>query len=186
MPTFDPRPNQKFAERIREFDYPGALFSIAALVSIIMAINFGGTLYSWKSGQIIALFVVGGILVIVFGLQQAFAVFTRNQARMFPVHFLGNKEAVLLFILTAASNCAGFIPIYYIPLYFQFTRGDAALKAAIRLLPLICMISATILANGALMSKFGYYQPWYVGGSVLILIGGVLFCEYLKYLSDDR
>lgn len=145
-----------------------------------MAINFGGTLYAWNSGQIIALFVVAGILTIVFALQQAFSIFTRNQDRMFPVHFLRNKEAVLLFVITAAGNCAAFIPIYYIPLYFQFTRGDAALKAAVRLLPLICTISATILVNGALMSKFGYYQPWYVGGNVLILIGGVLFCMCLK------
>jgi MFS family permease len=54
LPPFDPRPNQKYAKRIREFDHPGALLSIAALVSIIMAINFGGTLYAWDSGQIIA------------------------------------------------------------------------------------------------------------------------------------
>lgn len=186
MPTFDPRPHQTFAERIREFDYPGAFLSIAALVSIILAINFGGTLYAWNSGQIIALFVVAGILFIVFGLQQVFTIFTRKQDRMFPIHFLRNREAVLLFILTATANCAGFIPIYYIPLYFQFTRGDAALKAAIRLLPLICMISSAILVNGALMSKFGYYQPWYVGGSILILVGGILFCMYWKYLLNDR
>ncbi len=182
LPPFDPRPNQKYAERIREFDYPGALLSIAALVSIIMAINFGGTLYAWDSGQIIALFAVAGILTIMFSLQQVFTIFTRNQDRMFPIHFLNNKEAVLLFILTAAGNCAAFIPIYYIPLYFQFTRGDAALEAAVRLLPLICLISSTILFNGALMSKFGYYQPWYVGGSILILVGGILFCTYLKCL----
>ncbi|MCJ1360924.1 hypothetical protein MMC16_000019 [Acarospora aff. strigata] len=174
LPSFDPRPDTPYGARFVQFDYLGALLSIGTLVSIIMAISFGGTLYAWSSGQIIALFVVAAVLVILFAFQQVFTLFTRIQDRMFPVQFVKNKEAVLLFILTAAANTAGFIPIYYIPLYFQFTQGDTALDSGIRLLPLIFLLSATILVNGALMSKFGYYQPWYVAGNALALIGSVL------------
>lgn len=42
-----------------------------------------------------------------------------------------NVNAVFLFIGAAAVNTAGFLPIYYIPLYFQFTRGDGAIGGAI-------------------------------------------------------
>lgn len=64
---------------------------------------------------------------------------------------------VLLFVLAAACNAMVFIPIYYIPMYFQYTRADSALSSAIRLLPLIFLLCATILVNGYLMTKFGYY-----------------------------
>ena len=163
-----------YGQRVKEFDYLGAVLSVGMLVCIIMPINFGGTLYAWKSGAVIALFVIAGLLVITFFTQQTFNIFTRIDHRMFPVQFFRNKEAVLLFMLTSAANAAGFITIYYIPLYFQFAKGETPLNAAVKLLPLIFLTSATILVNGGLMGKFGYYQPWYVGGSALILIGGVL------------
>ena len=105
---------------------------------------------------------------------------------MFPVQFLKRKEPVLLFILMAASNAGGFIPIYYIPTYFEFTRGDQPLHSAVRLLPLIVLISTTILVNGGFVSKTGYYQPWYIAGSVLTLVGGVLFCKLFHRVSASN
>lgn len=166
--------------RVREIDYLGALLSIGTLVSIIMAINFGGTLYAWNSGQVIALFVLAAFLVTIFALQQWFSFTTSESERIFPVHFLAKKEAVLLFVLCSAANAGGYVPLYYIPLFFQFTRGDDALKAAVRLLPFVFPYSFTVITNGALMSKFGLYQPWYLVGSGLLLIGGAVCCKYQK------
>ncbi|KAI9835615.1 MAG: hypothetical protein M1837_003704 [Sclerophora amabilis] len=174
LPSFDPRAGQSYSERARQFDYLGAALSVGTLACIIMAISFGGTTYAWDSGPSIALFVVAGVLLIGFAVQQASTFLTKVPERMFPVQFLKIREAVLLFICAAASNTAGFVTIYYIPVYFQFTRGDAVLDSAIRLLPLIFMISSTILISGALMAKFGYYQPWYVGGNILALVGAIL------------
>ena len=176
LPPFDPRGGQKLYSRIREFDIIGAILSIAVLVCTIMATNFGGTLYPWNSGQIISLFVVAGALLIVFALQQKFAILTRPSGRMFPLDFLLNKDAILLFLLGCVANAGGYVPLYYIPLYFQFTRGNAALEAAVRLLPLVFLFSSTVIINGALMSKYGVYQPWYTVGSVLLIVGGVLSC----------
>ncbi|KAI1075118.1 major facilitator superfamily domain-containing protein [Whalleya microplaca] len=174
IPSFKPRAGTKSTELIREFDIVGSVLVIATLMTLIMAINFGGAVYAWNSGQTIALFVVAGVLLIAFAVQQSFVLFTSTPNRIFPVHFMRNWNAILLFLCAAAVNAAGFIPIYYIPLYFQFTRGDTAIEAAVRLLPLIFVLSAAILANGHLMSRFSYFQPWYIFGSALALIGGVL------------
>ncbi|MCJ1392118.1 hypothetical protein MMC18_004985 [Xylographa bjoerkii] len=175
LPSYDPQPkNTSFRDRARNFDVLGAALSTGSIICLLMAINFGGAMYEWNSGQTIALFVISGILFIAFGVQQWLAWLTTTAERMFPAHILGMMEANLLFVAAAGCNAAGFIPIYYIPTYFQFTRGDSALEAAVRLLPLIVLLSATIIANGYLMSKLGYYQPWYLVGSVLALVGNVL------------
>lgn len=180
LPDFDPTFGQKAIwARFREIDYLGSLLSIGTLTSIIMAINFGGTLFAWNSGQVIALFAVAALLSAAFALQQAFCFLTTQSGRLFPVQFLALKEATLLFILSSAANAGGYIPLYYIPLFFQFTRGDDALKAAVRLLPFVFLYSFTVISNGALMSRFGLYQPWYIAGSVLLLIGGALSCKQL-------
>jgi len=176
IPSFKPRAGTKSLELVREFDIVGTVLSMGAITTLIMATNLGGALYEWNSGQIIALFVVSFVLFIVFALQQTYTIFTTLTTRIFPIQFMRNWNAVLLFCLAAAVNTAGFIPIYYVPLYFQFTRGDSAIQAAVRLLPLIFVLSAAILANGHLMARFSYFQPWYLFGSVLTLIGGVLLC----------
>ena len=182
LPSFDTRPGTKTSTRIRDIDYLGAILQVGFFVSGIMAINFGGTTYAWNSGQTITLFVVSGILLVLFALQQSLNLLTSVNNRMFPVHFLKMKEPVLLFILMAANNAGAFVLMYYIPLYFQFTRGVSSLNSGVRLLALIIAVTITIMLNGGVLSKTGYYQPWYVFGSVLILIGGVLICKSIMSL----
>jgi MFS family permease len=163
LPSFDPQPKAvSFLGRAKNFDFVGAALSIASIVCLVMAINFGNALYAWNSGQIISMFVLSFILLIAFAVQQKFAWCTTKAERMFPTHLVRNREANLLFICAACANTAAFLPIYYLPVYFQF------------LLPLITILSATIIANGYLMSKLGYYQPWFIGGAALALAGNVL------------
>lgn len=174
IPGFQPAPGRTAIDRVKEIDFVGTFLSIGSLVCLVMAINFGGVLYAWRSGQIIALFVVASVLFVAFCAQQGLALLTTKERRLFPVVLLRNKEAMLLFVLTATFNSAAFIPIYYIPTYFQFTRGDGPLDAGVRLLPLIIFITFMIIVNGTVLSKGGYYMPWFLGGSVVSLIGCVL------------
>ena len=75
----------------------------------------------------------------------------------------------------AAFGC--FISIYYLPLYFQFTRGATAMQTSVYMLPFILFLSASVLLNGHFMSKTGYYYPWYIFGSALQVVGAALLCE---------
>ncbi|KAH0282776.1 MFS general substrate transporter [Aureobasidium namibiae CBS 147.97] len=160
---------------LARLDTAGVVLSIGCLVCLVMGINFGGTLYVWYSTPIIVPMVLAGVLLIAFILQQKLALFTTKSCRLFPAALLTNREAILLFVLTATFNSAGFIPIYYIPTYFQFTRGDSPLESGIRLLPLIMTITFMIIVNGSYLSKGGYYMPWFLVGSLLVLVAGVLF-----------
>lgn len=174
LPPFDPRPGVPYKKRLSELDYLGTVLMVGACVTGVMAINFGGIIYPWKSAQTIACFVVSGVLFIVFGLQQVFCVLTTEESRIFPCQFLKNKTLVILFMHMSASVTIFFVPIYFIPLFFQFAKNDSAIEAGVRLLPLICFLIFATTLNGALMSKYGYYMPWYLVGGCLALIGGAL------------
>lgn len=179
LPSYNPRAGKQSPseEQRKKFDIIGAILSSGAIMSLAMAINFGGVVYPWRSGQTIALFIVSLILLIAFALQQTFCWFVDESERMFPVQFLSNMEADLLFIAAACGNAAMFIPLFYLPVYFQFSRGDSALEAAVRMLPFITLLCATILSSGYLMGKLGYFQPWYLVGAALALVGHVLLCK---------
>ena len=177
IPSTSPAAGVAWKDRFAKFDYLGMVLSMGGLTCLIMGLNFGGTLYAWNSGKNIAFFVVSGVILIVFTAQQMLLFATSERRRMFPLHFFKIKEAVLLFCLCALSNGTVYVAIFYIPIYFEFARGDSAMDAAVRLLPLIFMIVFFVILSGGIMTKWGYYWPWYLGGFPLALGGAIWFCE---------
>lgn len=174
IPSKDPAPEVPYRQKLSNFDWVGSLLNVAAFATLVMAINFGGTLYAWNSGQIIALFIVSGALWILFGIQQGFTIASSLQGRLLPMHLFRQKEPTLLFFACAAVGMVTYPTVYYIPIYFQFTRGDDAIQSAVRLLPFIFILIVAIQSNGALMSRFGYYKPWYLLGSIVALTAAIL------------
>ena len=157
---------------------------IGAFISGTMAISFGGAMYPWDNRRIIGLFCCSGACWIAFGTQQSLSVGTNQRDRLFPVETLRRLDMVILFVQAAASVACVFIPIYFLPLYFQFVRNDHPLQAAVRLLPFIfCFVFATVF-NGIVMGKTGYYMPWYLGGGVMLLVGGVLMHRVDQFTND--
>ena len=174
LPNKDPRPGVSQRDRAREMDYIGAILTMGAFISGVMAVSFGGVTYPWNSGQIIGLFCCSGVLFILLGIQQVFTLLTTIARRLVPVEFFGSRTVLILFAATAAGGTAIFVPVYMAPIYFQFTRGDGALESGVRLLPFIMLMIVAVIANGALLSKFGLYMPWYLVGGILVTVGGAL------------
>jgi MFS family permease len=182
LPNPDPRPGFTVKQRLQQIDWVGAPLMVGAIVSFTMAINFGGIIYDWDSGSEIALWVVSGVLFIVLGVQQGFCIGTTAEKRIFPVEMLTSRKfsrtTIIMFCTTAAGGAAIFVPVYFIPLLFQFARGDSAIKAGVRLLPFICVLVFITLFEGALFSlpsgKFGLYMPWFLVGGVISVAGGAL------------
>lgn len=115
LPSYDPRPGVKQTQRIRQLDAVGMILETGALVSGIMAISFGGALYAWSSATIIGLFVCSGILWILFAVQQAFAILTTREQRLFPVELIKYWELDILFCQSAVAISCIFITIYFTP-----------------------------------------------------------------------
>lgn len=175
LPPYRPKPGHSLRQRIGNTDLVGIILIVGAYASGIMAIAFGGSMYSWRSGQIIGLFVCSGVLWILVGVQQAWNFFTNKNDQLFPAEYLKSYEMWILFAQTAASISCVFIPIYFIPLFFQFVRNDSALESAVRLLPFVFIVVFAGLLNGSTMAKYGIYMPWFLVGGILVTIGGALF-----------
>jgi hypothetical protein len=134
LEPYNPDPHSTFGEKLKRLDWVGIVLNAAIYVTFVMAFTFGGAQWDWKDGRTIAVIVVFGVLVILFGIQQTFSIFTTPEARIFPIDFLKSRTLVLQYIAMSATATALFIPIYYIPIYFAFTRDDSALSSAVRLL----------------------------------------------------
>lgn len=179
----DARPGVPFKERAVEMDYVGIILQAGAFTMFIMAISWGGNIYPWKSGQVIGLFVGSGVCFILLSIQQSLVLLTTSARRIIPVEFVSSRTIMILFAVTAASGSSAFVPIYFIPIIFQYTRDDGPLNACIRLLPFIIAMAVMVFANGALMAKWGYYMPWYLFGGLLATAGSA--CMYTVDLDTS-
>ncbi|KAI2628553.1 putative MFS drug efflux transporter [Hypoxylon sp. NC1633] len=185
LPDHVPQPGVPLRARLGQLDYVGAVLSSAAFLCIMLAMNFGGVLWAWNDGRSIALFVLTGVLLTIFTLQQVFTIFTSMDHRVFPMHFWRDKSQIILFFTMMFAAFGTFISIYYLPLYFQFSRGATALQTSVYMLPFILFLSACVLLNGHFMSGW-YYYPWYIFGTALQLIGGVLMYTVDETTSNAR
>ena len=175
IPSIQPRPGASILSRLIEIDVVGTMLLIGIYVSGLMAISFGGIIFPWNSGQIIALFIVAGVLIAVFLVQQTWSIGTTDKRRAFPLQFLKTKALLFIFILECCASTMTYIPVYFIPLYFQFVKEDLALVAGIQTLPLVVFLVAAIVLNGFIMTATGgRYMPWFLVGGALGLIGSAL------------
>jgi MFS family permease len=176
--------NGSILSRWKKVDFLGTTLIAGLLTSCLMAINFGGILYSWGSGQIIALFVVSGALAVAFGVQQGWCIGTSTENRSFPVQFLRSPQLLLIFAAEICAITLTFIPIYFLPLYFQYVQGDTALQSGVKCFPLVIFQVVTIAGNGMVTSRYSWFQPWFVIGSIFGFVGAVLFYIVGEATSD--
>lgn len=66
VPAVYPSSSRRFLERVTSIDFLGALLFFGGVSCVIMILGFGGTMYDWKNGQIIGLYVAAGVFWIAF------------------------------------------------------------------------------------------------------------------------
>ncbi|KAL7949441.1 major facilitator superfamily domain-containing protein [Trichoderma barbatum] len=179
LPSIHPVTGISIKDRVRRIDFLGLLLNAAIWVTFTMGFTMAGGQWPWRDGRTITMIVVFGVLVVAYALQQTFCFLTTVESRSFPIHLLRSRSQVLLYIGTAANIGSMFIPIYFLPIYFQFVHGDTAIEAAVRLLPCVVIAVVTNLAIGHWLSKIRYYMVIFVLSGIIVVLGGSLFTAYL-------
>ena len=174
LPSKPGQPGRTIWQRLKTIDLLGTILVCGMFAAAIMGISFGGTLFEWNSGSIIGLFTATGVLLLMFLAQQAFAIGTSSSGMLFPIQFLRSPIMIMMFLATACASTAIFVPVYFVPLFFQFVHNDTALRAGVNLLPYVAFNVTAAILNGAVMSKRPYYMPWYLFAGILCTIGSAL------------
>ena len=98
---------------IKKLDLLGTTFFVAAIVCVLLALQWGGVLYPWSDGRIIALFVVFGVLLIVFIVLQ-----TRfKEDALVPPRIASQRTVAFASLFGACVGGSFFIFVYYVPIW---------------------------------------------------------------------
>ncbi|KAG2417611.1 hypothetical protein HFD88_008830 [Aspergillus terreus] len=179
LPAIDPMPGTPLQKRLGYIDFAGFVLGAGTWVSFLMAFTMAGAQWPWKDGRTIATFVVFGVVLVAYVLQQYFAVLTTPSRRAFPGHLLRSRTQVLLYVVTAAGTTTLFVVVYYIPIYFQFVNSDGALMAAVRLLPFVVIGVTVNLVSNTFLHFIKVYKVLYIIAGVFLVAGGGSLMVYL-------
>ncbi|VUC26381.1 unnamed protein product [Clonostachys rosea] len=176
FPAVDPQPAKSAWERLAMIDWAMTIVFLGGAACLTLAISFGGVVYAFSSSTMVALWSVTGVLLVVAAAVAKFHPGVSKENRLYPVHFLSRPILVLMQAQVFLASGIVLAMTYYVPLYFQFVRGDGPLDAGVRLLPLVIFLVVFSMVNGVFMPRFPYYGPWYIVGSALVLVGSTLMC----------
>ncbi len=70
---------------LSQIDWPGVLFSLGASILLVVPLEEGGSVYSWKSVIIVMLFVGSGICWIGFGIWETLLTRWESKWKMLPI-----------------------------------------------------------------------------------------------------
>ncbi|KAK6343117.1 hypothetical protein TWF718_008490 [Orbilia javanica] len=161
-------------ERVRQLDLIGAAILIPAVVSLLLALQWGGVTYPWKDAKIIGLFVCFGGLIIIF----IFSQWKLGEAATLPPRIMKQRTVLASLIFACFFGAAFFVDVYYLPIYFQSVKGSSATKSGIQVLPILLSCVLSSIVSGGLISTLGYYTPFLIGGMLLFSIGAGLITTF--------
>ena len=150
-------------------DYTGAGLLAAGLTGLVLALDLGGTRYSWTS-PIIAGFLVASVALLVF------FVFVERRARepVLPMELFNNRVFAVCAGIGLIIGFALFGSVTYLPLYLQVVKGSTPTISGLELLPLMGGMFITSIASGQIISRTGRYRIFPIIGTATSAAGLVL------------
>ncbi|CAI6227171.1 unnamed protein product [Periconia digitata] len=147
-----------------------ALFAPAVLM-LLLALQFGGLAFPWKSSQVIGLFCGAAATGVVWG----FWNWHRGEEAMMPRSMIRQYNVMLSGVYVAFLTSAVYAGIYYLPLYFQAVKGASAMNSGVYLLPLIITQLIVAGVSGVAVSKIGYVIPVAIFSTIFLAIATGLY-----------
>jgi MFS family permease len=173
--------NLGWKARVKEFDLLGTAFFIPSIISLLLALQWGGTKYDWNSWRIILLFVFFGVLVSIF----IFVQFWKQETATIPPKVMKMRSMWSAAYFSFALGSFFLLLVYFLPLWFQAVKGASAVKSGIMNLPMILTLVTVSICSGVGVTVVGYYAPLMIASTVFAAIGAGLLSS-LKPDSDHQ
>ncbi|KAI0100350.1 major facilitator superfamily domain-containing protein [Nemania sp. FL0031] len=173
-PSRYPHPPVPVWEHIRRLDPLGTFFFIPSIVTLLVALQWGGSTYAWSNWRIILLFVFFAVLFVAFAAVQVLMPKTATV----PVRIISKRSILAATVFMFALAGSFLMAIYYLPLWFQVVKGASATQSGIYTLPFVLSLVVASTLSGAFTQKVGYYVPAMIASPSLLAVGQGLMSTF--------
>lgn len=163
-------------QKLQKMDPLGTIVFIPGIICILLALQWGGHTYNWGNARIIVLFILGGILLVMFVIIQ----FKAGESATVPIRVIKQRSVASAVWLSFFSSGSMFVLIYYLPIWFQASRGLNAINSGLHTLPLVLALVLGSLFAGIFTRATGYYVPMVIASSIILTVGAGLLTTLQK------
>ncbi|KAL0933409.1 major facilitator superfamily transporter [Colletotrichum truncatum] len=154
-------------EKFLQVDPLGTVALMPAVICLLLALQWGGTIYSWNDPRVIVLFILFGLLSAVFLFIQV-----RNGTNAtLPITVISQRSVAAACWFSVCTAGADFTLRQYIPIWFQAIKGVSAVDSGLMNLALILATALMSIFSGIGITKLGYYNPFMIAATLFMSIG---------------
>ncbi|GAW16140.1 hypothetical protein ANO14919_055630 [Xylariales sp. No.14919] len=157
-------------ERLLKLDVVGASFLVPGVVSLLLALHWGGIDYPWSDSRVWGTLLGFGLITAVFIGTQLY----RGEDATIPPRIISRRTVLTSTFFQAIFSMGLYAHFYYLPFYFQVVQGTSAMDSGIRTIPYVAGLSLLAVLAGIGVRIIGYYTPPALFGSAAFTVGAGL------------
>lgn len=159
-------------EMLLRMDFLGVAMIIGALISYILALQYGGQTKAWNSREVVGLIVGFIVISISFVIWEYF----QGERAMVVPRLFRQRTVGISCVYTFFFCGSYFLVIYYLPIYFQVVYNASPTMSGVYNLPLIVAVTISMITSGIAISATGQAVAIKVLGTIIAVIAsGLLY-----------
>ncbi|KAH7307925.1 multidrug resistance protein Fnx1 [Rhexocercosporidium sp. MPI-PUGE-AT-0058] len=170
----------KLSVQLKRVDWLGNGILILSVMSILLALTWGGTTHPWSSWRTILPLVLGFLGMVAFFVYEASSYV--KEATM-PLHLFSNRTSASVYAITFLHSIITYWVVYYLPVYFQAVLEASPTASGVDLLPTAVASIPFAIISGIAITKMSKYRPSHFVSLTLIAIGLGLFTRLDQHSS---
>ncbi|KAG9086758.1 hypothetical protein FRC06_002884 [Ceratobasidium sp. 370] len=153
-------------------DWAGSILALGMVTALLLPLQWGGNEKPWNDKVVIALFCVFGVLLITFVSWEIY----KGDAAILRTAMFRRRTQIGTCLEAFFIMLALLLGTYYLPVYFQVTKGHSATRSGIDILPFMLSVVVAAGGSGGVINGTGRYWPFLIASPLLISIGsGLLY-----------
>lgn len=174
--------NLPLIEKLKSLDSIGFTLFSGSVTMLLLALQWGGTTYAWKSSVIIGLLIGSAVVMGIFIPWQMHL----KDSALIPPKLFTHRNVILIFTSSLFVNGPFQIIVYWLPIWFQVVLGATPTESGIKYLPTVISDVLAALIGSSLVMKIGAWNPFLLFGEAMVPIGGGLLSTLYPGISTGH
>ncbi|GMA51071.1 MFS transporter [Alicyclobacillus contaminans] len=152
-----------------QFDIAGIVTMVVGVVSILLALTFGGKDYAWTSWQILGLFALAVVALALFAVAEQ-----RASEPIIPLRLFKSRVFTTINAVGFLMAVGMFGSIMFVPLFLQGILGISPSTSGTAMTPMMIAMMACSVLGGQLVLKIGVRVQLALGMIIMAVSFGLL------------
>ncbi|KAF4833737.1 Efflux pump mlcE [Colletotrichum tropicale] len=166
----------------RFLDLIGFALFAPSVIMLLLALQYGGNQFPWKSSQVVGLFCGAGLNAVVWAFWNRY----KGDEGLIPTSMVKRRIVAISSLNYGLFIAVVFGGVFYLPIYFQAIKEKSAMLSGVYLMPNILPQILTTILTGILVPKVGRIPPFALFAAATTAIGSGLYGTFQPNTSTGK